>query len=463
VAVLVAFGTARAGDPGGLEFRRPEIPSERNAVEAWHQAARGWKAPDAAATAAFASAWKPGPWKASEEADRICALHRDALSTVEASLSLAEAQWPGRKTGGDPLDPAMAALRGLQQARLYLARRALAEGRPDESVAMLLGSVRLGQRACEARGALIHYLVGNGLRRQAERSIRDGAVAGWFDAARLQALAAGLGPLDTEPEVFATVIRVEWTDYELPRPDPVADARRMANAYATNPELTGILVPEGLERLHRIFWDPALVAGHPAAIDHDAMRDRMAARYRRWMANVRRPWAAREVDPPEAMAAQARLLADAAALLKRVEKEPFPLSAKAIRRIQPLYNRIGNPIGRLLVACEDVIKVSSDVVFRVRAEREATRGTLALARFRTNRGRWPHDWTEVVAEGLIAAPPADPFSGGTLHYSAAPPRVWSVGENGKDDGGKSTGEGPWAAADAVWPIDPPSGKAGGTP
>ncbi len=459
--LLLAVGRAIAADPVStgypdLEISRPSVPPDQNAATDWARAAALWESPRKEATDAFASAWNPGAWSANPAADEACLRNRAALDAVESSLSRPEAQWPKWEEG--KLDPALTKLRTFQMARLYLARRSLAEGKPDECVTLLLGSVKLGQRMCEAHGALIHYAVGKAVRAQAERTVRLAAARGLLDAPHLEALARALPGLEGEPDVFAKVIRVEWTDYELPKTDIIRQAEIMTEAYRKMPEVTGILVPESLQRLHRIFWEPSLVSGHPAPFDHEKALQRMAGRYHRWLANLGRQWRDQVEDPADADAVAAKLLADSAKLLKRVEKESLPLSKKAIERVRPLYNRVEDPIGRLLASSEDLFKVGVNLPFRARAEREATRSVLAMARFRSRHGTGPGDWSALVADGLLDAVPADPFAGAPLHYSAERGVIWSVGQDGKDDGGKDDGDAEkrgqpdWTLPDAVWPV-----------
>jgi len=68
---------------------------------------------------------------------------------------------------------------------------------------------------------------------------------------------------------------------------------------------------------------------------------------------------------------------------------------------------------------------------------------LAAERFQRQTGSYPASWDDLIARGLLSAPPSDPFSGQTLRYKllAAPDDqnraywVYSVGVDGADDGG----------------------------
>lgn len=460
VCGLAGTRPAAADDASDLELRRTPVPAARNAVDAWARAAKLWrKPPEGPARTALGAAWDEGAWNPSPEADRACEENREALALVDEGLALPEAQWPAYdpNAAGDSLAVA-APLLGLQNMRLHQARVAFHASRPAEGVRLLLSSVAVGQRMCEAKGALIHYMLGNGARTRAGRALRIAAAAGWLDAPSLESAAKAAPALDAEATNFATALRVDWTDYELANPDPLRDARRATEAYAKMPEAAGILVPEDLRRLHRIAWDPRLVEGHPKPLDIQWTRDRVSRRYHRMLADLGRPWALRDATPSDVAAIGAALLHDAQPLLKRLEGESFPLSKGAIARARPLYNRMANPLGRLNEAGSETVHVGPTMVFRARAEREALRGTLALVRWRQNHGAWPASWAEVVAEGLLPAPPTEPFGNGPLHYSREREVIWSVGEDGRDDGGRAGGFGRWTEPDVVWSLVPAPAK-----
>jgi hypothetical protein len=70
-------------------------------------------------------------------------------------------------------------------------------------------------------------------------------------------------------------------------------------------------------------------------------------------------------------------------------------------------------------------------------ERDGTVVGLALERWRLRHGAYPSDLTELVPEVLLAVP-IDPFDGSPLKYKVMDGQavVYSVGSDGKDDGGQ---------------------------
>ncbi len=112
---------------------------------------------------------------------------------------------------------------------------------------------------------------------------------------------------------------------------------------------------------------------------------------------------------------------------------------------------VENPVGKLfLIITTSQWEPISVSVFRREAHRSALTGMLAWRRL----GR-PATWKELVIAGLLPADPADPFSSTSLHWKAEPPRIWSVGENGTDEGGEGDGENLGRPADLVWPLSGP--------
>jgi hypothetical protein len=77
------------------------------------------------------------------------------------------------------------------------------------------------------------------------------------------------------------------------------------------------------------------------------------------------------------------------------------------------------------------------------AKRDATDAFLAMQRFKLKYGRGPTMLAEVVPEFLPRAP-LDPFDGQPLRLSVEGQRIriYSIGDDGKDDGGESDGRGP---------------------
>ncbi len=116
-----------------------------------------------------------------------------------------------------------------------------------------------------------------------------------------------------------------------------------------------------------------------------------------------------------------------------------------------LYNR-----GGTILALHLASRFEDDAALldEWRAHRAAGTALIALRRYEQRTGRLPDDWAQVVAAGLLGAPPIDPLDGLALRLDAAKRRLWSVGRNGIDDGGSSLqwGRRGRVEADLVWPL-----------
>lgn len=127
-----------------------------------------------------------------------------------------------------------------------------------------------------------------------------------------------------------------------------------------------------------------------------------------------------------------------------------PATSAQITAVDAEIASVDNPVGKLFL----IITTSSwesvcASVFRREAQRSALTGLLAWRRL----GR-PASWKDLVAAGLLAEPPADPFSQGTLRLALKPARIWSVGLDGADDGGSGEGENEGLPPDLTWPARP---------
>lgn len=76
------------------------------------------------------------------------------------------------------------------------------------------------------------------------------------------------------------------------------------------------------------------------------------------------------------------------------------------------------------------------IVFQDRAELEATRLLLALQVYKRKHGQWPKELKALVGEKVLSKLPHDPYTGADFGYSAESGKLWSAGEDAKDEGGK---------------------------
>lgn len=134
--------------------------------------------------------------------------------------------------------------------------------------------------------------------------------------------------------------------------------------------------------------------------------------------------------------------------LLRYATEDIPPTPDRIGEANTVIATVENPVGKLfLVIATSQWEPLSALVFRREAQRRAMLGLLAWRQF----GR-PATWADLVAAGLLAAPPQDPFGDEALRLDLSPPRIWSVGANGIDDGGNGDGQNLGTPDDYTWPA-----------
>lgn len=137
-----------------------------------------------------------------------------------------------------------------------------------------------------------------------------------------------------------------------------------------------------------------------------------------------------------------------AAMAKR---EQCPDNFEALREEGGLSDR--HPILWLLHSGFDMMEgVHLPSSFGVFARSRMAGTALAMRLYEVERGKGPATLEDLVAGGILARVPEDPFSGagGKIQYKADPqqPRLYSVGEDGRDDGGKFTLDDKGGAHDA---------------
>lgn len=123
-----------------------------------------------------------------------------------------------------------------------------------------------------------------------------------------------------------------------------------------------------------------------------------------------------------------------------------PLSRAKIRRARERLKETENPLGKHAIA---LTLHTHDMMVRSRYETsahlEATRIVLALRIASTPKQGLPGTIEALVEAGTLPGLPLDPFSGKPFLYSKRRRLLWSVGEDGKDQGGDEE-------KDLVWRI-----------
>jgi hypothetical protein len=315
------------------------------------------------------------------------------------------------------LIPSVQKCRGFASALSARAMLHLGEGRHDDAWQDLLACHRLGRLV--SRGAtLIELLVGVAVDAIAAR----GDLV-YLERARLNAQQIKdrlrdlqrLPPLSPVAEHLDLGERFTFLDCVMlvARGGP-----RLLEGFAGG-RPPKALKPEEKEALAMIDWDPALRNGN-------RLYDRMAA-------------AARLKDRGAREKELEKLEQEFKALKMSLTKDRADAVAQAFLGMGPTPQIIGKTIGdvmiSLLLPAVRKVQQASDRAEQTQRNLEVA---FALAAYRAQHGRYPRE-LEALAPKYLAAVPGDLFSGKALVYRPSEKGYlfYSVGINGRDEGGRS--------------------------
>lgn len=140
------------------------------------------------------------------------------------------------------------------------------------------------------------------------------------------------------------------------------------------------------------------------------------------------------------------------------------INQKMKAQVHELQEAMNSPITRLRHLFSAIAMPNSGRAFetaiRLETQRRMTITVIALRRFQRQNGHYPVSLTELVPR-FLTKPLMDPWSGTPLHYRRNADgtfTLYSVGEDGRDDGGDPTPRVPgskiefWSGKDVVWPA-----------
>lgn len=453
IAAVPAKTEEKPAIPADLYFDFKPVPPEDNAIINWRRAAEVEVPLDTNLTEVLRYCWTPGARGPSDQnldlLQSWVRRNKEALDLFQDSLLKPKAQWPEQ----DPQNkqPEMLAFTRLIRARLFQADSLAKDKEFSGAVDSLEKSLKLTQLGIEGDATLIHYLLCASARTLVERGMLRLAAARDIPISLQKRLLKDLPRLDSETNTYANILRVEFTRYAY----HTTDVHRLAETWAKIPETSAALwfFPDDLRRPFKVLLDPLLVAAHPKPLDEIASINNEMRHYRIFRTNSMSAWSNRsDIVQEECAATIEKLKWDIKPLMETLKDEPLPLSKQAAERASDAYIRIKNPIGRIFAGSILIDLASDERVFRSRTEREATRAILGLLIFEREKGMLPAKLSDLVNEKILDSVPFDPFANAPLSYSRERRIVWSVGEDGVNDGGEGAEELRWLSGDAVWKI-----------
>ena len=292
-------------------------------------------------------------------------------------------------------------------------------GKAEAAADSLILARRISDRLLDSDGMLISHLVATAAQAIANRAAQRVAWNRRMSRAALRRLLPAFPPPGATDPHLARTYAAEFRDFFVPTIaalDALDDGGTLPGAVQT-------------------FEPGSLLAGHPNPLDKPATIRLAAAPLAMVLANTKRTWK-RQVSTDAALA---DIRAPWPGWSTDSGAKPTPLQILQAKNRLKLTD---NPFGRYLVA--DNVTLTNEVAvasFKRRADAGATRLTLLLALAAKS---WGGRLSAALPNGVT-----DPFSGGAFRYDPARRIIWSVGPDGKDDGGRDT-PGRWGGRDIVW-------------
>jgi len=471
--------------PPEIAYRRVPLPDAENAYPLWR---------DAAAMLPTEEDWHrcesddadecevgcPEPqlgYRTSEalaHAQGLLERHRPALELCDAGLRRGRLQMPSPSADG--MTPELGELRELFRLCLVRVHVAAGENSVPAVAEGLTACLQFADLACDGEGTSLHFIFGTCMRDSAVSDMRFCArLPGCGEAEHARLAGAMQASLD-RPIGLQTGLRVGLCLETLPlleqMPDG-ADLEPLVEAwlrlYFSNSGI--LLTDEPLVDESRVAWRKEqilrLLDGHPRPFDKRATARMMGERtaksicrltsqwrpqrhWPRWIKNVlfrlrhfrpRPSWPA-QLGPglpfellgvsAEAAAAREQVFAFMDPSMRAELEPPTPRELERCRR---RLRSIDNPIGREIASSASSSNYQSTVILS-RTRGMATLACLALQRHKMLHGRLPVSLSDLVGEGLLRDVPLDPYCDRPLRYCPRRRIVWSVGTDGRDNGGR---------------------------
>lgn len=344
---------------------------------------------------------------------------------------------------GDVRAPDYSHTSGLHELRWlaeYRSRRLAMEGEWQSAVESLLLFLNLGGTLSRSHCTTIYL---DGLRMQANSAMGLARLAMQTSLPAEQTLTAIQQIEMARPnDVLPEIIRADFQRFLLSELSGPNDAQRTVCAIIDQfrPKKTTSLTTgmnAELDKRERLVL--SLLENHPRSFDRDASI-RLASRYYlEVLQNADLPCANWKTAVAEALRHDVSNWPPEASLhpLDIVSillgNEQPSLSAESIRETRTNLSAVDNVLGKQLI----VNNVPSAVIVgyqRSRCELIAHQTRLAASLFEKRYGELPESLAHLVTTSILERIPSDPY-GKLMRYSRKRRILWSVGINGRDDGG----------------------------
>jgi hypothetical protein len=407
IVTLTAGGTL-ANAAGELIPVRKELPAEQNAYNLWTNAAAQMKLPDdKAIEEAFSTAsnlhTNMPTAESRQKLEAWIDSKKEPLAMVSKGIALGEVQF-------SDLQSPISDLRTIARAKIILARGCVERAEYKEAARECREVFKMGQLICGGDGVLIQYLLGLNIQVIGLKGIQ------WL-----------CGRDEMPPDILRQTLK------DLPV--PTVQDYNLAQAYRTDHARFFLSNIRSIEKKasesSNDFWKfPSYFQVNETIRMNSNFVARLAG-------NAISSWAKRDAR----IEADIQHLAPVTNMIDERVVEEFAsnISMKkkeTIDQLKELCKTQTNVMGRVLImmnmspqsqACERSVRNGTDV--------NLTRAFIALRILERETGELPESLEAIRSHQLTSDLPEDLFSGKPVLYSREKRILWSVGPDGKDDGG----------------------------
>jgi hypothetical protein len=401
-----------------------------------------------------ASDWTK-PFPKGEDARRLkeyLDANRRPIALMDEAIARGRLQLPEYRRGGDRADNELAynpsLWHELRDVRMLHARRLFESKRYGPAVAELQALLRFGELLRQCDGIAMHQRAGRSVQCVAASGMEIAAGLKAVPDAELEAMLGALGRVTHTGDKVADGLRVDFWSQVLPElTDLPADGdlgrvvSTVIDKYRPGPDPLVNINPE-LDALKSDVL--ALLKGHPAPFDRAETVRLAALGYAAAVQNLQRPWPDQRPHPTASVLQEVAAWPEPLALGPMsvaplyLGHERKKVSAEELAKVREQLRRVRNPLGKHLL--RDVLMAGPSGWTKAKlgstARLEVARCIIAIRLYERRHGTAPAALDALVTARILPEVPRDPFDGQPLRYSRDRAILWSVGPDGKDDGGE---------------------------
>jgi hypothetical protein len=485
--------------PAEAVYRRVELPEEENAFGPWWRAIARVRAPDQGyLDRIFGTLAEPDPEGADppgptdQEIADFLNEQQETLELIHRGLARGRLQIPPWTSHeGEYHFTLFGSLGQLFCIARWAANHRLEAGDPQRAVEESIALLRLGSMVCNGEGILTQHLVGSSLRNVALDQLHRLALDDRVGCDLLRQMLAAVEQCRGWPDGLLQSLRVELCLWALPVVSKLPECRDVesfVDELVVAHYQSELMLPE--EESQRVVTDDRLIRrreqilyllwDHPAPFDRCDTARLMGQELIELCCSIRSPWRPADRRPrfrsqdrrlrrclnwwPSQLTpwfpvdwlgdGAVRLLEEWAAEGIDTERERhwLPPTDAQLALARERLSRIHNPVGILMAQTYGLTLEPVSQRIRRRANLEGVRAVLALRVFQARHGQLPRTLAELLEAGILRDAPLDPFGGQPLHYDPARAILWSIGEDGQDNGGNDDVPCPAKGRDIVWRL-----------